>query len=529
MSESTLRPGAVRSGAPEGKQVAAGPSRPADPPPVVRRWWMLPVLLAALFMAQFDLYVVNVAAPTLQHDLGAGEAALQLIVAGYGFSYAAGLITAGRLGDLFGSRWMFIAGTAAFVLASLLCGLAQSPGQLVVFRLFQGLGGAAMVPQVLALITRTFPPVERPRALAWFGVTIGLGAVAGQVAGGALLEVDVAGLGWRVIFLVNVPIGILAALLAYVLIPRRPATGRARLDLPGALGLAGTLALVLVPLVLGRIPHWPAWTWAALAASLPVLALTLWWERRLRDGGGQPVLDLALLQNATFGRGMVVSVCVFASFFSFMFTVTLVLQSGLGLTPLEAGITFTPLGIAFALASILSPRLVGRYGARLVTTGTVVAAVGLVATWSVLVLAGPDTSVGELVGPMTLIGFGNGLAVPALTGAVLAGVLPAQAGAAAGVLTTSQQFASAAGVAALGAVFFQALGAGTGVGPYAHAHAVVVGLDVALILVAAATTLLLPAPSQRRAAASQPAGAPTGEQSGAAASAPSARGGSTTT
>jgi EmrB/QacA subfamily drug resistance transporter len=479
----------------------------SDPGPDPRRWLMLPVLLAAMFMAQFDLYVVNVAAPSLQHDIHAGQAALELIVAGYGFTYASGLVTGGRLGDLVGSRAMFLWGTLAFTLASLLCGLAQNPGELVAARLLQGLTGAAMVPQVLAVITSVFPPAERSRALAWFGVTVGVGAVAGQVLGGALLQVDVLGLGWRVIFLVNVPIGLVAQLFAQRLLPRRaPSANRPKLDPLGAVGVSVSLALALVPLVLGRTEGWPVWTWISLVASVPVMVLTLWWERSLARRDGQPLLDLALFSNRVFSRGLIVCLGTFGAFFSFMFALTLVLQTGLGLTPLQAGFTFCPLGLAFAAASIASPRMAGRHGARLVTTGTAVAAVGVAILLIDLHLSGSHTDALRLVGPMILIGLGNGLAVPALTGSVLAGARTVQAGAAAGVLTTSQQFSSAAGVAGIGSIFFQAVGTGHGPAAYASGLEWVGVVDLALVLIACAMSVTLPRPAQLAAAAAAAAG-----------------------
>ncbi|GII54351.1 MFS transporter [Planotetraspora thailandica] len=452
--------------------------------PYPRRWPMLPVLLAALFMAQFDLYVVNVAAPSLQHDIHAGQAALELIVAGYGFTYASGLITGGRLGDLLGSRRMFLVGMLAFVVASLLCGLAGGPGELIAARLLQGLAGAAMVPQVLAIIAAVFPPAERSRAVAWFGVTIGVGAVAGQVIGGALLQVDVLGLGWRVIFLVNVPIGLAAAALALRLLPHPQAAVRPELDPVGAAGISAALAFALLPLVLGRTEHWPLWTWISLAASVPAMALVLWWEAALARRGGQPVLDLTLLRSPALARGLVICLAAFCSFFSFLFVLTLVLQSGLSLSPLAAGLTFTPLGLSFAAASIAAPRIAVRQGARLVTTGYAVAAAGLIGLYVDLHLSGAHTDVARLIGPLVLIGLGNGLAVPALTGVVLAGARTAQAGAASGILTASQQFAAAGGVAGIGTVFFAALGDRHGTAGYASALAWVAALDLALVLVA---------------------------------------------
>jgi MFS family permease len=465
-----------------------------EPPPYARRRQMLPVLLAAMFMVQFDLFVVNVAAPSLGHDIHAGQAALELIVAGYGFTYAAGLVTGGRLGDLLGARVMFLGGTLAFTAASLLCGLAQNSGELVAARLVQGLTGAAMVPQVLALITGTFPPAERPRALGWFGVALGTGGVAGQVLGGALLQGDVLGLGWRVIFLVNVPIGLVVVLLALRLLPVQAAGGRPRLDPVGAVGISGSLALALIPLVLGRSQGWPVWGWVMLAASVPAMVLSLCWEAALGSRGGQPLLDLALFRNAVFTRGLIVSVGVFAAFYSFMFSLTLVLQSGLGLSPLHAGYTSAPLAVAFATASMIGPRKVRTYGPLLVTAGILIAGVGMAGLIAVLAVSGSDTSAARLIGPMVLVGFGNGLAVPVLAGVILAGARTVQAGAAAGVLTTTQQFASVAGVAGIGTVFFGALGSHHDVLGFAHALEWVLGIGLVLLLVAGLTTLRLPRP-----------------------------------
>ena len=460
--------------APTGPLLCTGtPAPPPSPDPAApypRRWIMLPVVLVAMFMAQFDLYVVNVALPLLQHDLRAGPAALELIVGGYAFVYAAGLITGGRLGDLYGYRRLFLAGMVAFAAASLLCGLAQRPNQLVVARLAQGLTAAAMVPQVLALITAAFPPSQRPRALSWFGVTMGVGAVAGQVLGGMLLNVDLFGLGWRVIFFVNVPIAVLTLAFAYRILPARRGASRPRLDPLGAIGVSVSLALVLVPLTLGRSQGWPPWTWIALAAAGPAMGGVLAWERALTRRGGQPLLDLALFADRAFNWGLVVNVAVFASFFSFVFTLTLVLQDGMGLTPLQAGLTFAPLGVAFAAASITAKRFIARHGAtRVITAGTALVALGLAALIVVLRLGGATTGAPGLVGPMIVVGLGNGLAVPALIGAVLAGIRTKAAGAAAGILTTSQQFASAVGIAGLGGIFFQALGTHTGPGGYASA------------------------------------------------------------
>jgi len=453
---------------------------------------MLPVVLMAMFMAGFDIWAVNVAAPSLQRDLHVSDAALQLIVGGYAFMYASGMVTGGRLGDLFGYRRMFMTGVVTFVVASLLCGLAQSSGELVAARLVQGLTGAAMVPQVLALITATFPPAERPRALSWFGVTMGVGFVSGQILGGGLLSADVFGLGWRAIFLVNVPVGIAAVAAAAVLVPPAWGQRRPRLDPLGAVGVSASLALALVPLTLGRDEGWPVWTWVALSVSLPLLALTVAWERRLARRGGQPLLDLPLFRDRAFSAGLAANFGLTFFFGSFMFVLTLLLQAGLGQQPFRAGVEVLPLAATFTVMSILGPKFAARLGSRSITLGAILAALGTLGLVLTGARYGAHLSGWDLAPATALIGIGQGIALPSLISAVLAHVQPARAGAAAGILTTTQQFGIASGVAVVGAVFYGALGGVPTRGTFVTAMEVAMTIDVVLLLLAAATTLLVP-------------------------------------
>jgi EmrB/QacA subfamily drug resistance transporter len=464
-----------------------------------RRWLMLPVVLIAMFMAGFDIWAVNVAAPSLQRGLHVSDAALQLIVGGYAFMYASGMVTGGRLGDLFGYRRLFMLGVASFAAASLLCGLSASPGELIAARLAQGLTGALMVPQVLALITAAFPVRERGRALAWFGVTMGLGFVSGQILGGALVEADLFGLGWRAIFLVNVPVGVLALACAAAVVPHAWAQHRPRLDLAGAAGVSASIALVLVPLTLGRQQGWPLWTWLSLAASVPVLALTLAWERHLTRRGGDPLLDLPLLRQRAFSAGLTVNVGLVFFFASFMFVLTLLLQSGLGQPPLRAGVQTLPSAAAFTTMSVLSPRLAARLGPRSVTLGAALSALGVIALVITGARYGARLTGWDLAPATVLIGAGQGIAMPLLIGVVLTHVHPERAGAAAGVLTTSQQFGAASGIAVIGAVFYSALGAAPSRSAFVAAMVVAMSVNALLVATAAATTLLFPRP---------PAGAP---------------------
>ena len=457
-----------------------------------RRWLMLPVILIAMFMAGFDIWAVNVAAPSLQRDLHVSDAALQLIVGGYAFMYASGMVTGGRLGDLFGYKRLFLIGVVTFALASLACGLAPSSGALVAFRLVQGLTGAVMVPQVVALITASFPARERGRALGWYGATMGLGFVSGQVLGGGLIQANILGLGWRAIFLVNVPVGILAVIAASLVVPRARGPRRPRLDPLGAAGVSVGLALALVPLTLGRDEGWPVWTWISLAAAPPVLAATVAWERRLTRKGGEPLLDLTLYRDRAFSAGLLLNFAAIFFFGSFMFVLTLLLQSGLGLSPLHAGIVNLPLALTFIALTLLGPRVAARLGPRSITLGAAFSLLGAVALALIAMRAGGHLTGWQIAPATAMIGIGQGLMVPSLMGAVLSHVRKEQAGAAAGVLTTTQQFAIASGVAVIGAVFYAVIGAAGSRTSFVSGLVVVAWADAALLVLVAALTFLLP-------------------------------------
>lgn len=455
---------------------------------------VLVVLLTATFMAQFDFFVVNVAAPSIRGDLHASESALEMVVGGYAFAYAAALVIGGRLGDLFGYRRLFVVGMAGFTVASALCGAAANPGELIGARLVQGLTAALMLPQVLAVISASSDPSERPRAIAWYGVAAGLGSIAGQVFGGLLVTADVATLGWRLIFLVNVPIGLVGAAFAHRLLPdpspRSHAVKWSTIDPLGAFGLAGGLALALVPLTVGRSEGWPWWTWVCLGAAVPVLAATLWWQRVLRDRGGQPLLELSLFRARSFRSGFAAAFAFMASFASYMFALALLLQVGLGLNAFHAGLAFAPAGVGFSVTALLAPRMVRRYGNAAIIAGAVVAAVGLVALGIIARAGGDAAPVGWIVVVAALISTGNGIVVPSLIGMALRDVPAQHAGAGAGALATGQQFAGAAGVAGIGTLYFATAHSGQGVGMFWAACA-----DAVLLLIVA---LLVPTTRRKR-------------------------------
>ncbi|MHB1738413.1 MAG: MFS transporter [Actinomycetes bacterium] len=447
---------------------------------------VLAVLLSAMFMGQFDFFVVNVAAPSLRTDLHASDGALQLIVGGYAFAYAAGLVTGGRLGDLFGYRRLFVVGMASFAAASLACSLAATPSQLVAARLAQGLTAAAMLPQVLAVITATVPAPARPRAIGWYGVASGLGAIAGQVLGGALITANIAGLGWRTIFLVNVPVGAVAAILAWRMLPTPPRRQRPGLDPLGAIGAAATVGAVLVPLTLGRSEGWPTWTWACMAAAIPLAAATWRWQRHLTEAGATPLLDVSLLRTPTFRAGLAANAAFMCYFGSFMFTLTLLLQAGLGLDAFGAGLVFAPAGVTFSLGALAGRPLLARYGRRTVLAGSLLTAASLGLLAVSLHLTGTHTALAWITALAAAASLGNGIVLPSLIGAAMVDVAPERAGLAAGALNTAQQFASAIGVATIGALFFTAIHTPHGAGGYPVAMTWAATTDSALVLLVAA-------------------------------------------
>ena len=437
------------------KPLAPAAATGDEPDP--NRWRSLPLILAATFMGLFDVFVVNVAAPSIRTDLHVGDGGLELIVAGYSFTYAAGLVTGGRLGDLFGRRKLFLIGMTIFTLASLMCGVASGETMLIAGRLLQGAGASLMVPQVLAIMTTSFPPQERAKAFGYFGLTIGLGAASGQILGGVILQANIFGLGWRPVFLVNVPIGIIALTGTLKLVRESRSTVAEKIDPLGLVLLIAGLGALVGPLILGRSQGWPAWTYISLIASAPLLAAFVAWELRVDRRGGAPMLRLSLLKGRAVTAGLAINLGYFAFFGSFLYALTLFLQVGLHDSPLRAGLTFAPLGVTFMATSILARSFVVKYGSRVVTVGAVVSLIGLVGLFFTIRSQGLHTTTLDIGPWAALCGIGNGLVVPSLVSSVLAGVPGNQAGSVSGALTTTQQFANVLGVAALGVIFYDRL------------------------------------------------------------------------
>ncbi|WP_188188988.1 MFS transporter [Nonomuraea sp. SYSU D8015] len=411
----------------------------------------LPVVLVAVFMTTLDFFVANLAVPSIRADLGAGDAAVQLVIAGYGLAYAAGLIVCGRLGDLYGHRRVFTAGLALFTLASAACGLAPEAEALVPARVCQGLAAAMLAPQVLVLLRVLYEGAALARAFSWYGTAVGLAGVSGQAVGGLLVAADPLGLGWRACFLVNVPIGIAALALTGRVLPRTPGTGdRHDLDVTGAVLVAAGLVAVVLPLVEGREQGWPAWTWLCLTAAAPTLAAFVRRQRRLAASGRAPLLEPAVFGEQGFAGGLVAVALLFGTSAGLSFVLALYLQDGLGLSPLAAGAVCTALNAGFFLASLRAERVPPTVAALTLVSG--LALLGHV-VWRG---SGPCLVAAALL----VTGGGMGLLMAPLISSVLSRVRRERAGAAAGVVGTVQEAGGVLGGVITGAAFFGALGGG---------------------------------------------------------------------
>ncbi|HEY2508425.1 MAG TPA: MFS transporter [Streptosporangiaceae bacterium] len=449
----------------------------------------LTVILVGVLLPMIDFFIVNVALPTIDADLHASQPMLELVVSGYATAYALLLVLGGRLGDSIGRKRLFLAGMAAFTVTSLACGLAPSAVFLVVARAAQGASAAMMVPQVLATIQAATTGEHRTRALARYGATGGLAAVLGQVLGGILVSANIDSLGWRPIFLVNVPIGLVGLALARRFVPDTRHSDPARVDARGTVLLGLTVLLLLIPLTEGQSLRWPAWAIAMLVLAPLAAAAFVVVERRIEAAGRSPLVPPSLVRHPTMRRGLILALPFFIGFGAFMFCYALLAQVGLHASALTAGLGLVPMAAAFLIASLWTSRLLGRFGARVLTAGALLQAAGLVIVGATVWLGWPQLSIAELAPGLAVAGFGQGLVMSPLFGIVLSQVPPAVAGAGSGVLTTTQQTSLALGVATLGSLFLAFAGDGVGI---SAGFVIVVAVQIVIALAVAAGARGLP-------------------------------------
>jgi EmrB/QacA subfamily drug resistance transporter len=421
------------------------------------RWRILFVILAAECMDLLDGTVVNVAAPTIHRDLHTSSTALQWIIGGYALALAVGLLTGGRLGDRFGRRRMFLLGAIGFTGASAICGAAPTTGCLVAARLIQGLAGAMMIPQGLGMIRDVFPPEELPKAFGLFGPVMGSAAMLGPIVGGGLVSLNLLGQGWRPVFLVNVPLGLLASAGAARLLPRKSVRHVESLDLTGAaLAAVGSLAIVY-PLIQGRALGWPAWTYAAMGTSVVLFVLLGIHLRRRQRQGRDPLVEPSIFSHRGYSAGALVLMLYFGGMIGSVLAITLFLQLGEGFSAIHAGLTLAPFAFGTGLAAPVAGSAMTRVPGRvLIQAGGAVSLLSNAALAIILATTDDITTWGLFV-PLLVNGIGMGLFVVPVFDTIIAAVSDAETGSASGVLNAIQQLGGAIGVAVLGTIFFSVL------------------------------------------------------------------------
>ncbi len=475
--------------------IARAPGEPLDP----RRWAALAILLVGAFLAPLDFFIVNVALPAMAAGLKASAAEMQLVISGYAVVYAVFLITGGRLGDIFGRKAVFMIGLAGFALASMICGLAGSPSSLIAGRLLQALAAAAMAPQALASVHALFPAHERGRALSIYGVTLGFSSIAGQLLGGALVAADLGGFGWRLIFLINLPVAIGAFVAAIPLLRDTRGATRPRLDFGGVVLSAAALTALVLPLIEGRELGWPWWTIAMLPTA-PVFAEAFRrYEIRLARRGGEPLVAMDAFKSPGLLRalGALTTLYALAAFF---LTFSIWLQAGLGRSALAAGIAILPLSVGFLIGSTFSPAIGEWAGRAAPSVGFLASASGLLALSMLVALAptGQSPPFPLFATALLTIGLGMGSSVPTLFRVIVERVDPKRAGLVGGMSNSTLQVSAALGVALLGGLFFAVLGGRTDPGSIAHAFSVTLFGIAGCHLLGAALGAGLGQPRRRR-------------------------------
>ena len=453
------------------------------------RWKALTVSLIAAFMTLLDVSIVNVALPSIERDLGASAASVQWVVSGYALAFGLVLVPAGRLGDTLGRRRMFLLALSAFVATSALGGAAPTTGLLIAARLLQGVAGGMLLPQNSGLIQELFTGAERGRAFGFLGGTVGLATAAGPIIGGLLLGAFAGPEGWRWIFYVNLPIGLLALALAARLLPKaaRASWRGLHLDLTGSLLLGGGVLGLLLPVVDatdgGLTRLWPLY-----GVAVALLAGFAWWETSTAHRGRQPLLDPRLAHISGDAPGLAIGVVYFVGFTGIWLVVALFFQDGLGYSPLRSGLAVTPFALGVAVSAVVAGRRVARVGRWLTVSGLTATVAGLAATALVLRHAQGDQPAWAAAGPLLLAGLGGGMVTSPNVTLTLQSVPVRMAGAAGGALQTAQRIGAAIGTALLVSVFYRVLAANGHSYPTAVSDALLCacGLMLLALLVAVA-------------------------------------------
>lgn len=460
------------------------------------RWLAVVVLLFASFMDLLDTTIVNVALPAIQKDLSATSSQLEWVVSGYILTFAVVLITGGRLGDRFGRKTVFVIGVAGFTLASLSCAYAQTADALVISRLVQGAFSALMIPQVLSIIQVLFKPKERAAVFGALGGISGMAAVAGPLIGGSLVSADAFGLGWRSIFVINVPVGILLFVAALLFVPNSKSPNKVKLDLVGVLLISTAMFMLVYALIQGREKDWPLWIWLMIAASPVLIAVFIWLQSRSEKKTGTALIPPSLFKSRGYSAGAVTNFAASASIGAFFLILALYLQIGLGFSAINAGLATLPFSIGAFLGSGIAVPLSARLGKYLIALGSLFQLVGYFWVSRVIVDMANDLVGMDLLWPMAISGIGLTLMLVPLNDVALAETRVQDAGAASGVLSTFGQIGSAVGVAVIGVVFFGVVGTNFSPGNLRDAFESAIWVSLAAVALTGLSSFLLPSVAQ---------------------------------
>ena len=411
--------------------------------------------MSGSFVTVLDVFIVNVALPDIQRDLHTSNGELQLIIVSYNIMYGMMLLNGARLGDIYGRRQIFLTGMAVFAFGSLLCALASSAWLLIGARAVQGLGASLLMPQVYSSLRLLFDGDRRRRAFAVMGAVQGVAGVASQTIGGSLIALNIGSLGWRLIFLVNLPVAAYALIAGRWLLTETKAVAPSKLDIVGALLGSCALLSLLLPLLTGREQGWPWWAIATLTLSLPLFIVFILYENRLTQMGRMPIIEVSLFHNKQFVIGNLIGFLFYSAISSFSLSLTILLQVGLGKTPIQAAMIFLPSTVAFFIGAITSAPAMKRLDWHALSLGMLVFAVGLMA--STIGVFFKDWNLLALSASVTLQGFGQGIVIPLLLNVVLSVVTSSEAGMASGAFSVAQTVGSSCGVTIVGLVLFSAI------------------------------------------------------------------------
>jgi len=458
-----------------------------------RRWWILTIVMIAEIMDLLDGTIVNVAGPSLKRELGTSPSSLQWIIGGYTLALGAGLVLGGRLGDRYGKRPTFLLGMAGFTIASVLCATAPSTNLLIAYRVLEGLSGAFLLPQGIGFIRQAFPPQDLGKAFAAQGPIYGLGGILGPIIGGVLIQANWFNLNWRVVFLVNVPVGLFGCVAGYLLLPKGEGDRRVTIDLFGAAIIAVSSLLLILPLIQGRVDNWAPWTWMSLVGSLLGFYAFMWRDRVVERAGKTPLVMASLLGNRHYLVGIGSILLFFSGWTGVSLITTLFLQIGEHFNAGQAAVANIPFAVASAIGGMLSGTVLSdKLGRNTLHLGAVVQLLGMGLLYAAL---GNVThfSIWHLVPGMTVVGFGFGLIVAALFQSVLSAISNAETGSASGLLAAVQAVGASAGVAIFGTVFFAK--ATSGAFALGFRHAILVEVIVIVVFMLAICGLDKQAPT----------------------------------